>query len=120
MGSCMIYRPLALAAWGNKPEVVQILLENGGLEENGGSYGGFHEAIKHRMFKAVRMFLRKECGINEYYLNITPLGASLTCGKSKSGDARLVKLLLTAGVDVLKLTKMCSTYYEKGNLTNVV
>ena len=116
----MIYRPLALAAWENKPEVVQILLESGGVDENGVSYGGFHGAIKHRMLKAVRRFLRKECDLNEYYLNVTPLGASLTCGKNKSGDARLVKLLLTAKADVLKLTKMCSLHYTNGNLTNVV
>ena len=116
----MIYRPLALAAWGNKPELVQILLESGGVDENGGSYDGFHGAIKHRMFKAVRTFLRKECDLNEYYLNVTPLGASLTCGKSKSRDARLVKLSLTAKADVLKLTKMCSLHYKNCNLSNLL
>ena len=114
-----IDRPLALAAWDNKPEVVQILLESGGLGANGESYGGLHGAIEHKMFKTIRRFLMKGCDLNEKYLNVTPLGASLTCGKTKTGDARLVKLLLNAKADVLGLTKMCSSPYAGGKLSKV-
>ena len=116
----MIDRPLALAAWDNKPELVEILLKNGGLGENGESYGGFHGAIKHKMFKLVRRFIEKGCDLNEDYFNVTPLGTSLTCGKTNSGDARLVKLLLQAKADVLRLTKMCMSPYDDGELTTML
>lgn len=116
----MVYRPLDLAAWDNKPVIVQILLESGGLGGNGESYGGLHGAIKHKMFKTIRRLLAKGCDVNENYLNVTPLGAALTCGKTKSGDARLVKLLLEAKADVLSLTKLCSSPYHGGKLTSLL
>ena len=65
-------------------------------------------------------FIYEGCDLNEGYLGVTPLGASLTCGKSKSGDARLVKRLLKAKADVLGKTKMCSSPYDGGKLTDVV
>jgi ankyrin repeat protein len=116
----MIWRPLDLAAWDNKPDVVQILLESGGLRANGKSCGGLHGAIEHKMFKTIRKFIIKGCHVNEKYFDVTPLGASLTCGKSGSGDARVVKLVLDAKADVLALTKMCSSHYDEGKLTNVL
>ena len=116
----MIERPLALAAWDNRPEIVQVLLESGGMGANGKSYGGFHGAIKYKLFKAVRRFLVKGCDVNEEYLKVTPLGASVTCGKRKSGDVRIVKLLLDAKADIFGLTKMCSSPYYGGKLTHVL
>ena len=116
----MIDRPLALAACGNKPELVEILLKNCGLGENGESYGGFHGAIKHKMFKLVRMFLERRCDLNEDYFNVTPLGACLTCRKNKSGDVRIVRLLLDAKADVLRLSKMCTSPYDEGELTTML
>ena len=116
----MIDRPLALAAWENRPQITRLILKNGGLGANGQSYGVLHRAISHKMFKNVRRFLTKGCDVNEDYLNVTPLGASLTCGKSKSGDARLVKLLLDAKADVLGLTQMSLSPYHRGKLATVV
>ena len=72
------------------------------------------------MFKVVGRFINKGCDLNERYIQFTPLGASLTCGNSKSGDARLVKRLLDAKADVLGITKMCSSPYHQGKLTKVV
>ena len=72
------------------------------------------------MFKVVDNFIEKGFDLNEYYFDKTPLGASLNCGKSKSGDARLVKRLLEAKADVLKLSKLSPTTYGRGELTELV
>ena len=53
-------------------------------------------------------------------MSVTPLGAALTCGKIKSGDARLVKRLLEANADVLKSSRLCRTTYGRGELTELV
>ena len=111
---------MAVAAWDNKPEIVNILIDNGGLGENGAAYGALHGAITHRMFKAVERLINEGCDVNESYINVTPLGTSLTCGKNKSGDARLVKRLLNAKADILGITKLCWSPYYKGKMTEVV
>ena len=49
----------------------------------------------------------------------TPLGAALTCGKTNSGDSRLVKRLLEANADVLKTSKLCLTTFGCGELTDL-
>lgn len=72
------------------------------------------------MLKVVTNFIEKGVDLNEYYMNKTPLGASLNCGKTKSGDARLVKRLLDAKADVLKRSKLCATIYGSGELVDLV
>ena len=116
----MIIKPLDLAADGNKAEIVQMLLESDGLKDVCKSNGALHLAITNRMFDVVKSFIQKGYDLNESYLNQTPLGASLTCGKSKSGDVRLVKLLLEANADVLKPSKHCLTAYGRGEMTDLV
>ena len=113
-------RPLYLAAEDNRPEIVKILLESLDLREDGKSYGALHWAVNNKMFKVVGSFIDKGYDINEYYLDQTPLGASVTCGKTSSGDARLVKRLLDASADVLKSTKLCSWTYARGELRDLV
>ena len=115
-----IVKPLDLAAYCNKPQIVQILLENNGMGNDCKSYGALHLAIRNRMFTVVKSFIKEGYNLNESYFNQTPLGASLTCGKTKSGDVRLVKLLLDANADVLKPSKLCRTTYGRGELTDLV
>ena len=55
--------------------------------------------------------------MNEYYLDQTPLGAALTCGKNNSGDVRLVHRLLSAKADILKETKMSHSPFFHGSMT---
>ena len=104
--STMIYTPLYDAAWKGKSEIAQLLLENSALPEGGATGGALHGAIHNRMFKTIHMMLDRGCQVNEDYLGQTPLGAALTCGKSKSGDVRLVRILLSAKADVMKKTTM--------------
>lgn len=113
-------RPLDLAAQQNKSEILKLLLESHDPGKDGLSYGALHCAINNLMFKEVKIFIQKGYDLNEYYLNQTPLGASLTCGKTKSGDARLVKLLLNANADVWKSSKLCYSTYGRGELTELV
>jgi len=116
----LIVKPLDLAADENKSELVQILLESDGLRGDCKSRGALHLSIKNRMFKVIKGFLTKGYDLNESYLNQTPLGASLTCRKTKSGDARLVKLLLDANADVLKPSKLSHSAFGRGELTELV
>ena len=113
-------KPLFLAAEDNNSEIVKVLLEMHDLRKDGKTYGALHWAINNQMFKVVRSFIDKGSDVNEYYLNQTPLGASLTCGKTESGDARLVKCLLKANADVLQSSKMSFWTYGRGELTDLV
>ena len=113
-------KPLELAAEYNKPQIVKMLLETHDLSKDGKSYGALHLAIKNKMFKVVGSFIDKRYDLNEYYFDQTPLGASLTCGKTKTGDARLVKRLLNANADVLKSSKLYLSTYGCGELTDLV
>ena len=115
-----ITEPLCLAAEDNKPEIVKILLENHDLRKGGKSYGALQWAINNLMFDVVKSFIEKGYDLNEYYMDQTPLGASLTCGKRKSGDARLVKRLLNAKADVLQPSKLCLLTYGRGQLTDLL
>ena len=83
----LIVRPLDIAAEHNKSDILKLLLESHDPGKDGLSYGALHCAINNLMFKEVKIFIQKGYDLNEYYLNQTPLGASLICGKSKSGDA---------------------------------
>ena len=116
----LIVKPLDLAAEDNKPEIVEILLENEDFSIGSKSCGGLHFAIHNRKFKVVMSFIEKGFDLNEYYMDNTPLGSSLKCGKTKSGDVRLVKRLLDANADVLKKSKLSPTTYGPGELTDLV
>ena len=116
----LILKPLPMAAEENKLEITKLLLENADLTDDCKSSGTLHWAIANHMFRLVKSFIEKGYDLNEYYMNRTPLGAALTCGKIKSGDARLVKKLLEPNADVLKSSKLCRTTYGRGELTDMV
>jgi len=116
--STRICTPLYDAAWSCKSEVAQLLLENSALPEGGKTLGALHGAIYNGMFKTIRIMLNRGCQVNEYFLDQTPLGAALTCGKSKSGDVRLVRTLLSAKAHIMKETKMCDSPFFKGNMVH--
>ena len=105
--STRISTPLYDAAWMGKSDMAQLLLEKSALPDGGTSGGALHGAIHNRMFKTIKMMLDRGCQVNEYFLEQTPLGAALTCGKMKTGDVRLVKTLLAAKADTTMKTKMC-------------
>ena len=44
----------------------------------------------------------------------TPLTIALSCGKKQSGDVRLVRMLIKAKADVLKLTSATKALFKKG------
>ena len=104
----LVVKPLKLAVEENKPEIVQILLETDELRDESRSHGALHWAIHHQMFEVVKSFIEKGYDLNEYFMDKTPLGASLNCWKARSGDARLVKRLLDANADVRKQSKICT------------
>jgi len=116
----MIVKPLDLAAEENKPQIVDLLLANNSLSDDSKSYGGLHWAVTNRMFKVVNSFIEKGYDLDEYYMDKTPLGAALTCGKTNSGDIRLVKRLLEANADVLKTSKLYPTTLGCGELTDLL
>ena len=109
-----------LAAEDNKPEIVQILLETDDLRDESRSHGALHYAIHHQMFEVVKSSIEKGYDLNEYFMDKTPLGASLNCAKARSGDARLVKRLLDAKADMRKQSKLCITIYGDGERTELV
>ena len=116
----LIVKPLDLAAEEKKPEIVHTLLANDNLLDDSKSYGALYWAVYHQMFKVVKSFIEKKYDLDEYYMDITPLGAALTCGKTNSGDARLVKRLLNANADVLKPSKLSCTTFGCGELTDLL
>ena len=116
----LIVKPLDLAAEEKKPDIVQMLLANDNLLDDSKSYGALYWAVYNQMFKVVKRFIEKEYDLDEYYMNITPLGAALICGKTSSGDARLVKRLLNANADVLKPSKLSCTTFGHGELTDLL
>ena len=114
--STLICTPLYDASWFGKPKVAQLLLEKSALPDGGATNGALHGAIFNRMFKTIRVMLSCECQVNEYYLQQTPLGAALTCGKRNMGDVRLVRILLSAKADIMKETKTCHSPFFKGSM----
>ena len=87
------------------------------MPEGGSTNGALHGAIHNRMFKVVDIMLSQGCQVNEYYLEQTPLGAALTCGKTNSGDVRLVARLLAAKADITKKTLMSRSPFFKASMT---
>ena len=114
--STLICTPLYDAAWMGKSQIAELLLEKSALPEDGASGGALHGAIYNKMFKVIRIMLNQGCQVNEYYLDQTPLGAALTCGKKNSGDVRLVRRLLAAKADLMKKTKMSHSPFFKGRM----
>ena len=112
--STRICTPLYDAAWMGKSDIAQLLLEKSALPDGGTAGGALHGAIHNRMFKTIKMMLDRGCQVNEYYLEQTPLGAALTCGKMKTGDVRLVNTLLAAKADTTMKTKMCYLPWFQG------
>ena len=104
--STLTTTPLYDAAWKGKSKIAQLLLEKSGLPDGGITHGALHGAIQNKMFHTIKIMLNQGCRVNEHYLEQTPLGAALTCGKRKSGDARLVAMLLAAKADLMKKTLM--------------
>jgi len=100
-----------------KYEIAKLLLETSALPKGGLTYGVLHGAIHNRMFKIVDILLSQGCQVNEYYLEQTPLGAALTCGKKNSGDVRLVARLLSAKADMTKKTLMSRSPFFHAPLT---
>ena len=111
--STLVTTPLYDAAYMGKCEIAELLLEKSALPEGGLTHGVLHGAIHNRMFKIVDILLSQGCQVNEYYLEQTPLGAALTCGKSNSGDVRLVAKLLAAKADITKETLMSHSPFFK-------
>ena len=109
--STLITTPLKAAAWKSKSKIVQLLLEKSAVLDGGKTHGALHGAIHNKMFHTIKIMLNQGCSVNEHYLEQTPLGAALTCGKTKSGDARLVAMLLSAKADLMKKTLMSHSPY---------
>ena len=116
--STLITTPLSDAAWNGKAKIVMLLLERSALPDGGHTQSALHGAIHNKMFSAIKIMLNQGCQVNEHYLDQTPLGAALTCGKRKSGDARLVKILLAANADITKMTKMSHSPFFNAPMTN--
>ena len=101
--------------------IAELLLERSALPGGGVTNGVVHGAIYNRLFKVVEILLKQDCqDVNEYYLEQTPLGAALTCGKSNSGDARLVARLLSAKADITKKTKMCHSPFFRAPMAQPI
>ena len=103
-----------------KSTIAQLLLDNSALPEGGTTHGALHGAIYNKMFKTIKIMLDRGCQVNEYYINQTPLGAALTCGPSRSGDVRLVRILLAAEADVQKTTKMRNSPFKRGSMVHPI
>ena len=88
------------------------------MPEGGKTLGALHGAIYNGMFKTIRIMINQGCQVNEYFLDQTPLGAALTCGKRKSGDVRLVRTLLSAKADIMKKTKMSNSPFLGGSMVH--
>ena len=116
--STQICTPLYDATWLGKPKIAKLLLEKITFRKGGATFGALHGAIHNRLFSTVKIMIKMGSDVNECYLEQTPLGAALTCGKNKSGDVRIVRSLLLAKADVMKKTKMCYHPYFRGSKTS--
>ena len=89
-------KPLDEAAWLGFSDIFSCLLDYGAIGNDGLTYGALHGAIHKKMFTALKNLILHNCDVNETYFGGTPLRAALTCGRSNSGDVRMVKILLRA------------------------
>ena len=96
--------PLEEAVWLGHEKIAHILLENGAANGKDWDFGVLHGAIAWKMFAIVRLVIEKFAYLDLICGGRTPLCSALTCGKKGTGDVRLVRLLLSATVDVNKRT----------------
>ena len=89
-------KPLDEAAWLGFSDILCCLLEYGAIGKDGLTFGALHGAIHKKLFTALKNLISHNCDVNETYFGGTPLRAALTCGRSNSGDVRIVKILLRA------------------------
>ena len=54
------------------------------------------------MFTLLRRLIKEGAPVDSVYARMTPLCAALTCGKKRSGDVRMVRVLLNAKAAVNK------------------
>ena len=82
-------------------------------------YGALNGAVSWKMFSLVRALIQKGASLNSVYNGVTPLCAALTCGKKKTGDVRMVRLLLKAKADPNKKTAAPRPSNETRKLTHL-
>ena len=109
--------PLEEAVWLGEEEISHILLKNGAAKGKLWWYGALHGAVAFKMFALVRVLIQKGAPLDYVYGGITPLCAALTCGKKRSGDVRMVRLLLEAKADLNKKTAFPRPSNETRKLT---
>ena len=88
--------PLEEAAWLGQEKISILLLDNGASKGEKWWYGALHGAIAWKMFRLLKRLIKEGAPVDSVYARMTPLCAALTCGKKKSGDVRMVRLLLNA------------------------
>ena len=111
--------PLEEAAWLGQEKISLLLLDNGASKGKSWWYGALHGAIARKMFTLLRRLIKEGAPFNSVYARMTPLCAALTCGKERSGDVRMVRLLLNAKADVNKKTFGPRFSHRKRELTHL-
>ena len=71
------------------------------------------------MFTLLRRLIKEGAPVDSVYARMTPLCAALTCAKKRSGDVRLVRLLLNAKADVNKKKIGPRFSHQKRELTHL-
>ena len=94
--------PLEEAVWLGEQKISQLLLKNGAAKGDLWWYGALHGAIAWKMFALMRTLIKKGALVDSVYNRVTPLCAALTCGKKRTGDVRMVRMLLNAKADLHK------------------
>ena len=108
--------PLNDAAWLGDSKAISILLEYGALGREKKGRGALHIAVHKKMFSSVKLLLERDCQVNELYHNKTALTAALSCGKT--GDIRLVRILIHGKADVRQATTNTKGLFAEGNWTS--
>ena len=107
--------PLNDAAWLGDSKAISLLLDYGALRREKTGGGALHIAVHKKMFSSVKLLLERDCQVNELYFKKTALTAALSCGKT--GDVRLVRMLLCAKADVRQATSDSKGLFDFGNWT---
>ena len=112
-------KPLDEAAWLGLSDILCCLLDHGAVGNGGYTFGALHGAIHKKLFSAVKKLILYRCNVNETYNGGTPLRAALTCGRSDSGDVRMVKILLLAKAQVdIKTVGGIDTFFPEYKKTS--
>ena len=107
--------PLNEAALLGDSIAITLLLDYGALRREKKGRGALHIAVHKKMFSSVKLLLERGCKVNELYFKKTPLTAALSCGKT--GDVRLVQILLRGKADVGIATTDTKGLFNMGNMT---